>query len=189
MDRRMILLALGAAAAAGPVAAQTGQTGQTGQSGQAGQTGQAGAGQRGAMGNAEMEHARKTLMAGTVALQTSDIAMQKASNAGVKQFAKFEHDEQTTIAEVLRSMDASLKPAPDPKMADMVQKLQSAQAGAAFDKMYVTGQIEGHQNLLAIQEEYLKGGKDVHHTGMAKLARAMIREHLVHLGELQKSLG
>ncbi|MGA0593619.1 hypothetical protein [Enterovirga sp. CN4-39] len=48
-----------------------------------------------------------------VALQTSNIALQKASNAKVQEFAQFEHDEQTTIAESLKSMDpsrASAKP-------------------------------------------------------------------------------
>jgi hypothetical protein len=65
---------------------------------------QGGAGQvAGAMGRAEAEHLEQTLAGGMVALQTSEIALQKAQNPKVKQFAQFERDEQTTLAEVLRS--------------------------------------------------------------------------------------
>jgi putative membrane protein len=34
----------------------------------------------------------------------------------------------------------------------MLKKLQQAQAGEAFDKMYVDGQLQGHEELLQIQE-------------------------------------
>lgn len=61
-------------------------------------------------GDAEMEHARKTAMVGSVALQTSDVALQKAVHAKVKEFATFEHDEQTTLAEILKAMDPSMAP-------------------------------------------------------------------------------
>lgn len=168
MDRRIVLLGLAAAGAAGSALAQTGP---------------------GAMGAPEMDHAKKTAMTGAVALQTSDIALTKATNAKVKEFAKFEHDEQTTVAEILKSMDPSLAPMPDPKMADTITKLKGMQAGAAFDKAYVAGQIEGHQALLAIQEDYLKSGKDVHHAAVAKLVRSVVKEHLTLLDDLRKAMG
>ena len=79
-----------------------------------------------------------------------------------KPFAKFEADEQKGLAEVLRSM---LEPAgtaspqsvagaaqPDQKHAVMIQNLQQAKAGDAFDKEFVKGQLDGHRELLQIQE-------------------------------------
>lgn len=173
MDRRSILVSLAAMAAAGPALAQA--------------TMPAGPGP---MGPAEMEHARKTAMTGAVALQTSDIALDKARGAKVKEFAKFEHDEQTTVAEILKSMDPSMTPpAPDPKMADMVQKLKAMKAGRGFDRAYIAGQIEGHQMLLQIQEEYLAGGKNREHLSIAKLVRGMVKEHLTLLADLNKAAG
>lgn len=170
MDRRLILIGL-ASGIAGPALGQSG-----------GATPAAGA----PLGTAEVEHGKKTAIAGAAALQTSDIALKKASNAKVKQFAQFEHDEQTTVAEILKMMDPSLGAArPDAKMADMIQKL-NAMSGAEFDKAYVTAQIEGHQVLLAIQEDYIKVGRNREHLAVAKLARGQIKEHLVVLGELQK---
>jgi putative membrane protein len=140
------------------------------------------------LGNAEVEHGKRTALAGAVALQTSEIALKKAQNAKVKEFAQFEYDEQTTIAQILSAMDPSMGQArPDAKSADMIQRLNGMN-GAQFDKAYVMGQIEGHQTLLAIQEDYIKAGSNREHVAIAKLARGMIKEHLVHLNELQKTM-
>jgi putative membrane protein len=85
-------------------------------------------------------------------------------------------------------MDASLAPQPDAKHKEMVQKLQSAKAGDAFDLAYIDGQIDGHEQLLKIQEDYIESGKNREHLGVAKLARGMIKEHLVLLKEIQEGL-
>ena len=171
MDRRILMVALAAAASAGATGSAYAQGAAT-------------------MGQAEMEHAKKTAMVGSVALMTSDVALEKARNAKVKEFAEFEHDEQTTVAEILKSMDPSMAPpSPDPKMADMVSKLKGMSAGAAFDKAYVAGQIEGHEMLLKIQEDYLKVGKDMAHVAVTKLVRGMVKEHLTLLSDLHKTVG
>jgi putative membrane protein len=58
----------------------------------------------------------------------------------------------------------------------MLKKLQQAQAGEAFDKMYVDGQLQGHEELLQIQETYLKSNsRNREHVNVAKLARGHIR--------------
>src|SRR5271155_2349010 len=59
------------------------------------------------MGEAEKTHAMQTLAVGTVALETARIAEDKAQNAWVKKFAKYEVAEQTTIGEILKSMGAT----------------------------------------------------------------------------------
>lgn len=167
MDRRLMLMSAAALGVAGPALAQATASG--------------------AMGKPETDHAMQTAMAGTASLMMADIGMQKATNAKVKEFAKFEHDEQTTISEILKAMDPSMTPPkPDAKTAEMIEKLKAAKAGAEFDKMFLTGQTEGHEKLLAIQEDYLKSGKNREVTSVAKLARGMIKEHLVLLADLRK---
>jgi putative membrane protein len=202
MHRRLVLTGL-AGLAATPAFAQTQQPAPIpatpqptqGQSGGAGQAGSA------SIGQGETQYMQQTLAAGTVALQTSEIALQKAQNARVKQFAQFERDEQTTIADVLRSMmepaaTASAGPAraaatapeiPADKAA-MMQKLQQARGGAEFDRMYVDGQLQGHQELLQIQENYLRSGRSREHVNSAKLARGHIKEHIAMLQDIQKDL-
>ena len=51
-----------------------------------------------------MQHMQETMRLGTMALETSLIAQQKAQNAELKGFAVFEVQEQEGLAEVLRSM-------------------------------------------------------------------------------------
>src|SRR3954454_15088667 len=146
------------------------------------------------LGQAEQQWLQQTMMVGSVALQTSEIALQKAQDAEVKQFAKFEADEQKGLAEVLRSM---LEPAgtaspqggagaPDQKHAAMIQKLQQAKAGDAFDKEYVKGQLDGHRELLQIQESFLQARPQSREAmNVAKLAAGRIREHIEMLEDLQ----
>ena len=226
MHRRLVLTAL-AAAAAGPAFAQTQQPAPIPVSPQptGSQSGAAAGGvYQGAsaqMGQGETQYLQQTLATGTVALQTSEIALQKAQNAKVKQFAGFERDEQTGIAEVLRSIQepmatasggaaaaaasgggsasaaaaggsaraAATAPEIPADKAKMMEELQQAKAGAEFDRLYVQGQIQGHQELLQIQQRYLQtnsGNREM--TNIAKLARGRIQEHIAHLQEIQKEL-
>ena len=70
----------------------------------------------------------------------------------------------------------------------MVQKLSQA-SGTAFDREYLTGQMQGHQELLRVQEGYLASNpQNREHVGVAKLARGMIREHIALLEDIQTKL-
>ena len=208
MDRRHVVAGLAALPFASAALAQTAQpqspAAQTGGAaggvyGTAGVTNATQAGGQ-ALGQAEQQWLQQTMMVGTVALQTSEIALQKAQDEDVKQFAQFEADEQRTIAEVLRSMmepagtaspqgGAQAQPQLDQKHAEMVQKLQQAKAGDAFDKEYIQGQLQGHQELLQIQERFLQGRPQNREAmNAAKLARGHIKEHLALLKDIQEGL-
>jgi putative membrane protein len=139
------------------------------------------------MGDAEKEHAAQTLAVGTVALETSRFAQQKGDNAWVKKFAQYEVAEQTTIAEILKSMGAAPAKMTD-KQTAMIAKARDAKAGAAFDAGYVADQIEGHNELLKIQETFISKGKDEAAVNLAKLARGQIKEHIDLLQTIQKQL-
>jgi len=156
------------------------------------------------MGEAEAKHAADTSTVGLMSLETSRIALKKAQHPKVKEFAQFEVAEQETIADVLKSMRDQSTPASgqvkapsaevtqtnlDAKGKQMVEKLQKAEAGAGFDREYVQGQIQGHQQLLQIQETYLKSGKDRENLNVTKLMRGQIKEHLALLQDIEKQLG
>ncbi|WP_187144435.1 hypothetical protein [Microvirga massiliensis] len=52
------------------------------------------------------------------------------------------------------------------------------------------GQIEGHRELLQIQERYLASNpQNREHMNVAKLARGMIKEHIALLDDIQKKMG
>lgn len=158
-----------------------------------------------AMGEAEMAHAEQTGMVGSLSLLQSRLAATMASDEKVKMFAMWEVAEQETIGDILKSMkmgmdeaQGALMPPTDEEAMAMAMvdaageaKLEEMKAlsGADFDKAYVTANLEGHQKLLAIQEEYLTVGTNREHLSVAKLARGMIQEHIAHLEELQSILG
>jgi putative membrane protein len=211
MDRRLLLASLTAAVAA-PVFAQ--------QSNQSAGTPPNITARSGLLGPDEMQHIQQTLQLGMVALETSRIALQKARNDNLKQFAQFESDEQTTLAQVLHTMmdptapaatgattqsqpaqtgsSASSTPAMaassaargpdsvlDTKGREMIQKLQQA-SDAEFDKAYLAGQIEGHRDLLQVQERYLSSNpQNINHVNVVKLARGQIKEHIALLANIQ----
>jgi putative membrane protein len=202
MDRRVVLAGLAAFAAAPALAQQSGG----GATAAGGATSAMPAGQAGAarLGQAEMQHMQQTLQLGSVALETSRLAQQKARSEDLKQFAGFEVEEQTTIAEILRGMmdptataatapaqgnaAAGAAPQMDSKGREMIQKLSQAQ-GDSFDREYLMGQIEGHRDLLEVQERYLKSSsQNRDHANVVKLARGRIMEHIALLEDMQKTV-
>lgn len=140
------------------------------------------------------EYKRLTLMAGTLAKRTSELALHKATHPKVKQFAGFEIAEQTAMAQVLTNQP-SPPPAPlGDKHAAVLKGLQDA-SGAEFDRAYVKAQIEGHAELLTIQDAFTLGkGQDTASllatdtAHIATLAKAMIQMHLTLLKDLNDAV-
>ncbi len=156
------------------------------------------------MSDAVKAHIKDTMTVGSLSLMTSRIAQSKLKHPMGKQFADFEVAEQNTIADILKSrMMQSAKPmgevkAPtdaeaegnlDAKGKDMVEKFRAMKDGPELEKAYIKAQIDGHKQLLEIQDAYLKMADDADETNVAKLAKGMIKEHLVLLGDIEKHLG
>jgi putative membrane protein len=158
-----------------------------------------------ASAQADRQYIQQMLALSTVSLQQSNFAHSKAQNPRVKQFSEFEIGEQNLLTEIMQSFAdpnatasttqgaqaaASTAPELPPRDAQGMERLSKAQAGVAFDKDYVALQIEGHQQLLKLQESHLQqasGNREM--TNIAKLARGQIKEHLVMLQDIQKELG
>jgi putative membrane protein len=66
-----------------------------------------------------------------------------------------------------------------------LQKLQRTKA-SAFDRGYVSAQIDGHQQLLELHESYIASGKNLINRSLAKLARGQVKEHLALLSTANK---
>ncbi len=135
------------------------------------------------------EYLAATLMGGTLAKQTSQLALERAQNPRVRQFAGFEIAEQTALAQVLTDTE-NPPPVPlDANHAAVLQTLQAQQAGPGFDRAYVLSQIQQHQALLLVQQGYLDGfnrSADTRH--IAVLARVSIQQHLAMPQGIQATL-
>jgi putative membrane protein len=152
---------------------------------------------------ADARYIQETLAAGTVTLQASVFARDKAQLPRVRQFARFEEEEQNTLADVLHSLAgpsatastgrtqaATTAPELPAQASSLMERFSHAQAGPDFDRAYVTAQLQGHQDLLRIQERYLEGSRqDPDLAAIARLASGRIREHLARLQALEGQVG
>jgi putative membrane protein len=124
------------------------------------------------------------------ALETSRIARSRAANALVRNFAELETEEQQAFAAARAR--AGL-PAPNPQMMDaqkqqMVQQL-SGQSGAGFDRMYIQGQIMGHQELQQLHAALAQSAPTREERMLGTVAVPAIRSHLAMLAGIQQQLG
>lgn len=136
------------------------------------------------MGPAEMRHVRETLQIGAVALQSSELALDRASDDDVRRFATAEVDEQRGVAMILREISGMAPPPPGPADRAALQRLQGAR-GEAFERDYIAAQLDGHDRLLRVQDQYLAQGRNQHHRHIAMLAASRIREHIADLRDLR----
>jgi putative membrane protein len=136
----------------------------------------------------ETEHKAMTLMGGTLAKQTSQLALERSQNLKVKQFATFEIAEQTAVAQVLTDTGNPPPVGLDSEHQAMLTSLQSL-SGAEFDRAYVQNQIVGHKELLLVQQGYLDNtNRSVDGQHIAVLARMSIQQHITMLEELNMML-
>ena len=132
---------------------------------------------------------KSTLLIGSFSKSISEMASQKAKNKMLREFAGYEIAEQTAIAEVLKNELDPKPPNPTDKQQEMLHKLGN-ETGESFDKAYIKAEIEGHEQLLALQKAYL----DIHGFKsdgghIAKLAETVIDMHLAMLHNLQAMVG
>ena len=123
------------------------------------------------------------------ALATSQLATQRAENALVRTFAQMETEEQMAFTEARRMAGLTL---PSPSMMDageqqLMQQLQSAR-GAEFDRMYVQGQIRGHNELLQTHQAIAQSGSRTEERMLATVAVPAIKSHLSMLQGIQQQM-
>jgi putative membrane protein len=67
--------------------------------------------------------------------------------------------------------------------------MRAVQAERDFDVQYMDAEVDGPEQLLHIQEQYLGSGLNVDFLNVAKLARGMIKEHLRLLADINMEMG
>lgn len=131
----------------------------------------------------------KTLEIGAFSKAISEMAEQKAKNARVKDFAKYETAEQTAISTALTNEADAKPPTFSTEQQDMLHKLGN-ESGDAFDKAYIKAEIHGHEELRKVQDAYLEAhGFKTDDGHIAVLSKAVIDMHLSMLNELHKTFG
>jgi putative membrane protein len=151
----------------------------------------------------EADQLQQSMAIGALTLLVSRIAADRINVPRIKEFALLEVAEQQTLFDVMKSLrgtaqatgsvsptsDAELEEHLVPRGREILQKMRGADADTNFVRDYFLLQVDAHQQLLRIHEDYLKLGKHPAVVNVAKLADEMIREHLLLLGDIKAELG
>jgi putative membrane protein len=151
----------------------------------------------------ESDHIRQTTAIGCLSLLVSRMATEKINIPKLREFALLEAAEQETILDVLKSLqspsqvkgtvrplsDADLEAQLVPLSLQILNKMRGMEAGADFSREFFLVQSEAHQQLLRIQEDYLKLGRERASINVAKLADGLIREHLQLRSDIKFEMG
>ena len=189
--------------AAGEVAAggTAGSMGAMGDSGAMAGAGGAGGAAAGAAGNlASLSEPDIMAMVGVSnagEIATSDVATTKATNASVKAYARKMVTEHRAMQKEADQLATRLNVTPSsPDMAtqktqmgnQMTQQLSATQKGAAFDRQYIDGQVQMHQQTLTeLQAMQNTANADV--KALIQKAIPSVQGHLDEATRIQGQLG
>ena len=135
----------------------------------------------------------------TAEIQPSQLAMQKAQNAGVKEYAQRMINDHGTLSDSLAAMAQANNLMPTPNaMSQQIQSqtqttLQSLQnlSGAAFDSAYVRAMADSHQMALTtIDSQLIPSAQNPQlRSAIEQKVRPAVAMHLEQIQQIQGSLG
>lgn len=129
-----------------------------------------------------------------LSLLTSQIAVQKATNAKALEFAKFELREAIGVTTVLKSLGTT-EPPMDATAAATLKKIQTVTKGKAFDNAYIMAQLSNHEFLRDLGTSYLANSAqqtsmpEMHGRHLAMLTLGQFKDHVVLTKDILKMLG
>ena len=128
-------------------------------------------------------------------MSASKIAVDRAANNRVKEFAGFELAETTAITAVLKTME-TIFPEMDEETKKSFAIIESTAAGNAFDKLYIRSQLKNHRLLRDLTEDYLNEAPkeqldkiESEDKLIATLILPFLEEHVTIIERLGKKLG
>jgi putative membrane protein len=141
----------------------------------------------------EKEFRMKVIGPAELSLATSQIAVQKATNKNAKEFAGFELGEAIAVTGVLKDLGTPV-PAMDAKAKATLAKIKSTPAGPEFDNIYIQTQLENHEFLRDLAQNYISKGKlagaaENQGRHLATLSLAVFKEHVAITTRILKELG
>jgi len=181
------------AVASGAVTTDSAAGATNGMAGAAGTASTAGAGAA-ALGDADIANVIHEVNAGEIA--AGKIAQTKASNADVKAYAREMVQAHTAmdkqgakISGQTAATNAAIRDSVVNANKETSSQLQSAAAGAAFDKAYIDSQVQGHQNALSFLQAAQNQTQNADMKKMIDAAIPDVQKHLDRARSLQSKVG
>lgn len=129
---------------------------------------------------------QEILLGGNFALLSSRLAAEKATDPAVQAFATLEIAEQEAIA---RAFGAAPSDQVAPEHATMLEQMNAMEAGAEFDRQYLTAQMQGHEQLRALHAAYAENGDNPMARGASIVGVPAIDSHMSMLRAISNRLG
>jgi putative membrane protein len=131
----------------------------------------------------------KAGIGGKFEVDSSQMALQKAQSAEVKQFAQRMIADHTKAGNELKQTLQTNGIAPpdqlDAKHQATMSKLQKAQAGAQFERAYVEAQVASHNEAVALFRRYSKSGDHPQLKEFATKTLPTLEDHQKHVKGLK----
>ena len=129
---------------------------------------------------------------GMAEVELGKLAQQKATSADVKAFGAMMVKDHTAANEKLKALAAKkgveLPTKPGIEHTATKAKLEVL-SGETFDKSYVKGMVDDHQDDIEEFEEEAKDGKDADARAFATATLPTLRTHLQHIQQIAKKMG
>jgi predicted outer membrane protein len=147
----------------------------------------------------EVDLVRQLMAIGALTLLASRIALPELKIPKLLAFANFEVAEQEASWSILPTLagsdtvtdtadaptDSELEHRLVPLGRNILDVLRRTEGGTAFARQYFLLQVNAHQQLLRVQEDYLRLGTNAHYIPVVKLMDLKVREHLQLLDDIK----
>ncbi len=121
--------------------------------------------------------------------QSSQMALQKARNPAIRQYAQRMIDYHTGTTRELRDIagtkSMNLPMALEPQQQQALANLESASPGASFERQYLNGQIEGHTATAGTFRSEIASGLDPDLKSFAQRGLPEVERHLADARRLR----
>lgn len=129
-----------------------------------------------------MNYVRLAAASDMFEIQSSQMALSRAQNPAVRQFAQMmvTHHTQTSQQLMAAAQAAGMSP-PAPMQIPLVQRMLSELQGASgtnFDRVYLAQQVPAHEMALALHSNYAQRGDTPALQTTARAAVPIVQQHL-----------
>jgi putative membrane protein len=139
----------------------------------------------------EVTFMKKAAASDMTEIETSRVALTKATRPEIKQFAQQMIDDHTKLSAQMQQLAQARGmqlPPRDPSVEAMVSKLNGL-SGAKFDQEYVKGQVAGHRDASKLFHAEGTAARDPQLKQLVAQATPIIDQHLQHAEQLGAAVG
>ncbi|RZK20958.1 MAG: DUF4142 domain-containing protein [Pedobacter sp.] len=144
-----------------------------------------------AVDDADAKFTTAAAVGGMAEVEMGKLALQKSSNAQVKEFATMmvnDHGKANTeLMEIAAAKNITLPSTVDEEHKNKMDDL-SKKSGTDFDKAYVDAMVDGHKSTLKLMEDESKNGADAELKAFATKTAPVVQTHLTMINKIKDGM-